>query len=203
MTDTRRVGRGAGPFTPPAPARRLGPGYRRWLTMCAVIVVLALAVGVVAFVAAARSSTGMSRDHRDLLQAATRDAVQELMTFSPATEQRDRERVAVHLTGRLAAEYGSQGPDVVFVGARRLNVTMTAKVVGVGVRTAGHDGDDVGWTRMLVFGDQTITVPGNADTTDQRASIARWAFMRNVDGNWRLADLTPVGRVAGGGSVPQ
>lgn len=132
----------ARPFTPVVRERGPGPRQRRRLIVCAVIVVVALAVAVAAFGAAARSGTGMSGERRDAVQAATRDAVQDLMTFAPSIPNADRERVAARLTGRLAAEYRSRGPDVVLPGARTLNVTMTAKVVGVGVRTAG--GDDGG-----------------------------------------------------------
>ena len=71
--------------------------------------------------------------------------------------------------------------------------SSSAKVVGVGVRTD----DDAGETRMLVFVDQTVAVPGSVT---QRGSTAKWAFMRNVEGTWRLADLTPVNSVAGVGT---
>lgn len=199
MASARPAGYRARPFTPVATVRRVR-SQRRWLIGCAVIIVAALAVATVAFVAAARSTTGISDGRRDALQTATRDAVERLMTFSPATSAQHRTDVAARLTGRLAAEYRSRGPDVVLPGARQSNVTMSAKVVGVGVRT--DDRDDAGETRMLVFVDQTVTVPGAVASQDpaQRGSTAKWAFMRNVEGTWRLADLTPVNSVAGGGT---
>ena len=193
MAAARPAGYRARPVTPVAPPRTLTPGGRRWLLACAVIVVAALAVATLAFVAAARSTTGMSEGHRDALQTTTRDAVERLMTVSPAASAQHRTDVADRLTGRLAAEYRSRGPDVVLPGARQSNVTMSAKVVGVGVRTD----DDAGETRMLVFVDQTVAVPGSVT---QRGSTAKWAFMRNVEGTWRLADLTPVNSVAGVGT---
>ena len=193
MVSARPAGYRARAFTPAAPRRTLTPRGRRWLLACAVIVVAALAVATLAFVAAARSSTGMDEGRRDALQTATRDAVERLMTFGPDQSAPDRTDDSGRLTGRLAAEYRSRGPDVVLPGARQSNVTMSAKVVGVGVRTD----DDAGETRMLVFVDQTVAVPGSVT---QRGSTAKWAFMRNVEGTWRLADLTPVNSVAGAGT---
>ncbi|HMS74771.1 hypothetical protein [Gordonia sp. (in: high G+C Gram-positive bacteria)] len=201
--DRRRSSRPAGyrarPFTPPVRERGPGRRQRRWLTASAAIVVLALTVAVVAFMAGSRSGTGMSDERRDVLQTATRDAVEDLMTFAPTTQNRDRERVAARLTGRLVAEYRSRGPDVVLAGARQLKVAMTAKVVGVGVSAAGHD--DRGELRMLVFIDQRVSIPGRTVAGGETSSIARWAFMRNVGGHWLLSDLTTVGSVAGVGSA--
>ena len=119
--------------------------------------VLALTVAVVAFMAGSRSGTGMSDERRDVLQTATRDAVEDLMTFAPTTQNRDRERVAARLTGRLVANTAPADRTWCWQGT-----AVEGGDDGEGrrgrVSAAGHD--DRGELRMLVFIDQRVSIPG-------------------------------------------
>ena len=72
-------------------------------------------------------------------------------------------------------------------------MTLSAQVVGAGVEEFTAER-----ARVLVFVDQTVSIPAATDTGDRdddRTPTARWATMRNVKGNWRLADLAMVGDV--------
>ncbi|MFT4199423.1 hypothetical protein [Gordonia sp. (in: high G+C Gram-positive bacteria)] len=122
---------------------------------------------------------------RAVVMAAAAKATTALMTRR-AGEPPVRPEAAAGLTGRLADEYASQGADVVLPGAVEQRLVMTARVVGTGTAEMG-----AGRARVLVFVD-LWAAPPDAQREVPRVALARWASMRNVDGGWKLAGLTPV-----------
>ncbi|GED99370.1 hypothetical protein [Gordonia crocea] len=123
---------------------------------------------------------------RSAVMAAAAQATTTLMTQRPG-DPAVRGDVAAVLTGRLADEYASQGADVVLPGALGQQMSLTARVVGTGV--ADLHGSRA---RVLLFVD-LWAAPKAAAGQPERVALVRWAAMRNVDGTWLLAGLTPVG----------
>ncbi|MFW0783961.1 hypothetical protein AAFP35_05520 [Gordonia sp. CPCC 206044] len=173
-----------------APARLTRRGRRR-LMVATVLAVVAAVVAILGVVGAQRARPVPDDAQRSAVQAATARAVTALMTFGPDTDVAARDEVAGHLTGPLDVEYRSQGPDLVLPGAVEAGASMTVRVVGVGVNAYSDE-----QSQVMVFADQVVRIPGisaGGTGNDETAPIARWATMRNVGGNWRLADLETVG----------
>lgn len=120
--------------------------------------------------------------------AAAARATTALMSRQP-NDPPVRSDVQSLLVGRLADEYASQGADIVLPGAVEQQMRMTARVVGTGVA-----GLEASRARVLVFVD-LWAAPRSLASEIPRVPLARWAAMRNVDGKWLLAGLTPVGGV--------
>ncbi len=183
--------------TPRSPARLTARGRRR-VTIAAGVVVVALVVSLIGIVGVIRSRPVQDDGQRAAVLSATTSAVTALMTFGPDLDRAGRDEVQAHLTGPLLADYRSRGPDVVLPGAVDAGATMSVRVVGAAVNAYADD-----QSQVLVFADQEIRLPGavptaaagDVDGNGERAPTARWATMRNVEGNWRLADLQPVGDV--------
>lgn len=187
---------------PRAPLRRRD---RLRLAGAAGLGVVLLLVAALGWVMTHRLAPSPSTSERTAVQAATRDAVQALLTFSPQESEAEKAAVQAHLAGRLAADYRISGPDAVMGGVAAAGATSTARVVGVGVADYGES-----TARVLVFIDQDLTLPASTDTrggtpTDgsDEGSVknpatptVRWASMTRVDENWRLAGLSTVGGVA-------
>ncbi|ROZ89509.1 hypothetical protein [Gordonia sp. OPL2] len=182
---------------PRSPARLTTRGRRR-VTIAVGVMVVALVVSLVGIVGVVRSRPVPDDGQRSAVLSATTSAVTALMTFGPDLDRTGRDAVQTHLTGPLLADYRSRGPDVVLPGAVESGVTMSVRVVGAAVNAYADD-----QSQVLVFADQTIRVPGTGPPdgpgddgeNTERAPTARWATMRSVEGNWRLADLQPVGDV--------
>jgi Mce-associated membrane protein len=143
-------------------------------------------IAVVGFLGPEKAGGDREAQRREV-QAATSDAVSALMTFGPQTLADQQRMVAPRLTGRLLLDFRGQGPAVVLPAAVELGAQMSAQVVATAVNRM-----DSGSARVLVFVDQDIIVPA-ADPAQQVVAVSRWADMRKVDGNWRLAGLQPVG----------
>ncbi|MDL9944846.1 hypothetical protein QSJ19_04455 [Gordonia sp. ABSL11-1] len=183
--------------TPRSPARLTTRGRRR-VTIAVGVIVVALVVSMIGIVAVFRSRSVPDDGQRAAVLSATTSAVTALMTFGPDLDRAGRDEVQARLTGPLLADYRSRGPDVVLPGAVAAGATMSVRVVGAAVNAYADD-----QSQVLVFADQAIRLPGavatagagDPDGNGERAPTARWATMRNVEGNWRLADLQPVGDV--------
>lgn len=181
-------------MTAPAPPRsverqaRGRMGRAGWSVV--VVAVLLTLVGIITVVAAQRGSVEHpTTDERSAVQQAAADSVTAVMTFAPA-DAPVRAEVLSGLTGRLSAEYRTQGPDVILPNAVDSRTTMSAKVIGAAV--AEYSTDDA---KVLVFVDQQISVPGFTAASGiggERIAISRWAMMHRVDGAWRLSDLRTV-----------
>lgn len=165
--------------------RSLGSADRRFVAWSAVIGALAALVAVVAWIVVARSGPDSVGGDRAAIEQAAATAVTEVMTFAPDDDPARRAAVAELLTGSLAADYLGRGADVVFPSAESAGISMAAQVIDVGV--AESDGRTA---RTLVFVDQSVST-GPAAEPD-RLAVARWATMRLVDGEWRLARLETV-----------
>lgn len=167
----------------------LGRRGRRRVMTAGVLAVIAVVVAVVGILGAARARPVPDDAERTALLSATDEAVTALLTFTPDPAEADRAAVAARLADPLAETYRASGADVVLPGAVEARASMSSRVVGAGVEEFRTDR-----ARVLVFVDQTVVLPGTAGTGD-RAPIARWAIMRNVENNWLLADLELVGDV--------
>ena len=154
--------------------------------LLAVALVVLSVIAIVGFVGPGRSGGG-DEDERRQVQSATADAVTALMTFQPDTLAAAQESVGARLTGRLLLEFRSQGPDVVLPTAVQSGAQMSAQVLATGVEDINDDS-----ARVLVFVNQDISLP-TAQPPQQVVAVTRWADMRKVNGNWRLAGLQPVG----------
>lgn len=163
------------------------PADRRLLRGCVLAVAVAVVVAVVAgvFLLRGADESDAARERVSIEEAAAA-AVGALMTFGPADGPADRAAVAERLTGVLAGDYLSRGPDLVFTGATASKVTMTATVIDAGVAESTE-----GRARTLVFVDQTIAV-GDRGGEPERVAVSRWATMTEEDGRWLLARLDPV-----------
>ncbi|MFI8772721.1 hypothetical protein ACIGKQ_11240 [Gordonia sp. NPDC062954] len=181
----------------PGPARRpgahLGRRGRRRVIVATAIAFVAVVVTVVGLIGAARSRPVPDDTQRTAVLTATDAAVTALLSYTPDETERDRHEVLAQLTAPIDEAYRAQGVDVVLPGAIEAGMTLSAQVVGAGVEEFTAER---AW--VLVFVDQTVSIPAATDTGDRdddRTPTARWATMRNVEGNWRLADLAMVGDV--------
>ncbi|GAC67775.1 hypothetical protein [Gordonia soli] len=184
----------------PLRGRRNGvrDGVGRWSTtrrrvwaagLC--VIVVALVVAVVAALGADRARPRPDDDTRRAILAAADASVTALMTFGPAEPPMQRQATARLLTGRLASDFATQGPDVVLPGAVAARASMTVTIVASGV-----GGFESARALVLVTADQQVRVPRPGVAVSEsveRTPVARWATMSKVDGNWRLSDLSPVG----------
>lgn len=107
--------------------------------------------------------------------------------FTASAAQRRSEMLAPRLTGRLLADYRSQGPNVVLPSAVESGASLETTVQAVGVGDVAPD-----TVRLLVFATEKITVPSASPPTSM-VPIVRWAVMRRVGSTWRLADIYPAG----------
>ncbi|GED99865.1 hypothetical protein nbrc107696_03120 [Gordonia spumicola] len=160
-------------------------GERRRLSVWLALIAAGLTVAVVVGTLSVRARVEPVPPDGEVAAAAA-SAVSALMTFAPADTTRRRDEVAAHLTGVLAADYALRGPDVVFTSAVESDVTMTVDVTDAAAVTRSDRS-----ARVMVFADQTIVVGAHADTPSH-TGVARWAWMRRVDGRWLLAKLEPV-----------
>ncbi|WP_328858635.1 hypothetical protein OG579_07550 [Williamsia herbipolensis] len=159
-------------------------------------------VAAVALVALATTLAGASlRPTRDdagpdpTLLGAARSTMTALFDFGPADFAADpatrrAARITPLLTGRLLADYRSQGPNVALASAVETGASSSIAVTGVGVAPAATTGGET--MRLLVFATQTIDIP-TASPSRATVPIARWVVMRRVGDGWRMADLYPVG----------
>lgn len=164
-------------------AERLG------IVLAACVTVLALVVAVLACLVAQRNVTGPGDAERATLLTATRDAVEAVLTSSPAGAARDL------LATPLAQEYDAYGIAVALPG---VGLSAPQAVQFAEVQTTVIGTGIVDYTpelsRVLVFADQSIVV---GEQEPQRNPLTRRAIMRNVDGRWLLADLEEVGDLTG------
>lgn len=184
---------GAAPGSARRPRVHLDRRGRRRVIVAAVIALVAVLVTIVGLIGAARSRPVPDDTQRTAVLTATDAAVTALLSYTPGEGERDRREVLAQLTAPLDEAYRVQGIDVVLPGAIEAGATLSAQVVGAGVEEFSTER-----ARVLVFVDQTVSIPAATDTGDRdddRTPTARWATMRNVEGNWRLADLATVGDV--------
>ncbi|MGJ0117739.1 hypothetical protein ACQ7HM_00905 [Williamsia sp. MIQD14] len=114
--------------------------------------------------------------------------------FAAAPAARRAAEITPLLTGRLLADYRSQGPNVALASAVETGASSSLAITGVGVAPTAPDPDDTDGQsmRLLVFATQMIEIP-TAAPSRATVPIARWVVMRRVDDRWRMADLYPVG----------
>lgn len=165
--------------------RPMVPADRRFVTVCAAVVVLSMIAALVA------GAMWLTRDTTDegerlVVEESAAAAVGELMTFAPGDDAAVRAGVARRLTGSLAADYLTRGPDLVFSGATASQLTMATTVVDVGVTELTPRR-----ARALVFADQSISTPGTS-ADPERIAVARWATMTKDGDRWLLTRLEPV-----------
>ena len=154
------------------------------------------AAAVLTVATAATAVIGVDDNHRDdvdpTVTAAATATFRTLFTFGPSdftaqAAQRRAELLTPRLTGRLLADYRSQGPNVVLPSAVESGATVQTAVQAVGVGEAEPDA-----VRLLVFATEKITVD-SANPPTSTVPIVRWAVMRRVGNSWRLADVYPAG----------
>jgi len=160
---------------------------RRRSALVAVLTTVLVLIAAAAWWRVADTRDGDGPARAAVMAAAAR-ATTALMSRQP-NDPPVRSDVQSLLVGRLADEYASQGADIVLPGAVEQQMRMTARVVGTGVA-----GLEASRARVLVFVD-LWAAPRSLASEIPRVPLARWAAMRNVDGKWLLAGLTPVGGV--------
>ncbi|MCM3894930.1 hypothetical protein ND991_06870 [Gordonia sputi] len=162
------------------------------LLAASLIVVVALVVAAVSWTRAYTDRPSPDDATRSALLTATERIVEQTLRVAPNASEKQRDTVAAGLTDPLATRYALHGPDAVLPGTVAGRLTVGADVVDAGVASYTTSA-----ARVLVFIDETLgNSAGSSDeNSPTRTPIARWAHMRNVDGNWLLADLTPVGDI--------
>ncbi|UEA58044.1 hypothetical protein LK459_15755 [Gordonia otitidis] len=157
------------------------------LVAVSVLLVVAIVVAATAWLGVRATRPSPDAAARSALLGATERIVAQTLRTTPDMTRAQRLSVAAGLTDPLGTRYALDGADAVLPGAVAGRLTVDATVVGAGV--AEYSPPDA---RVLVLVDEVLAGDTKSDT---RTPIARWAHMRNVDGNWLLADLTPVGDV--------
>lgn len=158
---------------------------RRWQTVWALVVIVAVAAIVIGVVVGRATRQEPDAQYPDAVHSAA-EAVTALMTFTPSDTPKDRAAVSAKLTGTIAADYASRGPDVVFPEATASQVSMKATVTG-----AAFHSEHASRVRVLVFVDQEIVL-GQQRDNPTHTGVARWATVVESDGTWRLTRLEAV-----------
>ena len=113
-----------------------------------------------------------------------RSATVSLMSYHPATVEKDLGTASSLLTGDFKKSYASLTHDVVIPGAKQKQISAMATVPAAASLSA-----DPHHAVVLVFVNQTVVV-GTDAPSDTASSVK--VSMDNVDGHWLISGFDPV-----------
>jgi Mce-associated membrane protein len=124
------------------------------------------------------------RAGNEAVQAA-RDAIVAILSYQPATAERDLGAAARdRLTGKFLEDYTQVITTVVVPNATQQDITAAAQVPAVAVVSAHSDR-----VVVLAYVDQTTTV-GKQAPLQAKSSVR--VSMERVDGRWLIAGFEPI-----------
>jgi Mce-associated membrane protein len=117
------------------------------------------------------------------VRAATEGTIA-ILSYRPATVDRDLEDARKRLTGDFLNAYTSLTHDVVIPGAKQKDITAAARVPAAASVSAGNNR-----AVALVFVDQTTTV--GADPPTDSSSCVR-VTLEKLGGRWLISSFDPI-----------
>lgn len=117
--------------------------------------------------------------------AAARDGTVAILSYSPATLDRDFATAKSRLTGDFLAYYDQFTQQIVTPAAKEKAVTTTAQMMGAAVSEI-HSKSAV----VLVFVNQSTTSKERPDPTMAASSVL--VSLTRVDGKWLITKFDPV-----------
>jgi Mce-associated membrane protein len=165
--------------------RRRGISGRLRVLSTAAPAILALAVLVSLQVLVQRpADRELAADRGDVAPAAA-DAVVAMMSYQPATVDKDLATAETRLTGDFRGAYTNLADTVVAPTAKQKGVTMRARAQGAAVESvSGQDAS------VIVYLDQITTVAGNS-VPSQTQNVVRVGLTK-VHGTWLVDRFDPL-----------
>ncbi|WP_433504833.1 hypothetical protein ACQP04_35690 [Pseudonocardia halophobica] len=144
---------------------------------------LLLVTGLFAFLALQQTQVERARGEA---RAAADQKVVELLSYDHRTIATDIGARMALLTGQFKEDYGALLRDVVIPAATQQQLTTRSSVVSSSV--AGDDGIDQ--VQVVMFLNQTTQSSASPDPTLSGSRLH--VTMEKKDGDWLVAELTPV-----------
>lgn len=178
------------PTSPPAPAPGTTPSglsplsTRQMLlrAMVALVLTAIVALGIVGW--RYLDTTGREQRTAEALDAARARTVA-VLGYDAATLDTDLATARTHVTAPFADRFDALARDVIALTAREQGIRTTAQVARAAVLSSEPDR-----VTVLLFVDQDTTTA--ADPQPRRSATQVTVTMARVDGQWLIADLTPI-----------
>lgn len=166
------------------------PRERKWTSVLAVTLVLAVTAAAVAVVGWAKASDTAANANRAVVDTATTsaitgqlsDAVETVFSFEPKDMAKTEQSAQKLLTGDAIGQYNTLYGQVKQMAPAQ-GLTMTTTVKSIAVLSLIGDRADV-----LLFADQKATRNGSDQPSVGGAQLRLLA--QQVDGTWRIAGIT-------------
>lgn len=172
-----------GPRTPTARAARL-IGWSRLAAyglLPAIVLLMVVAAGFLKWHDA--SARAAQTEGPESVRAAT-DATIALLSYKPATVEKDLEAARTRLTGTFLDSYTSLTRDVVIPGAKQKQISAVATVPGAAsVRASGNH------AVAMLFVNQTVTIGQDAPTN---TSSSVRVTLDKIGGRWLISQFEPI-----------
>jgi len=157
----------------------------RTLAIAAAVVAVVFALVSLLVVQRAEASAQDEVDSRDEATAAASDALPRMLGYRHATIADDLDEATEVMTPKFAKKYTELTPQLVTTAQQR-KIDVTATVREIAALECGQE-CSASKVRLLAFVDQNRTIDGKAASP---AALSVVVEMRQVDGDWLVADLT-------------
>lgn len=158
---------------------------RRWRPVIAVSLVLACAgTALTLYLVEYRTDRASTEAATEVTKAASEGAVA-LLSYAPASLDRDIAAARSHLTGGFLTYYSQFADQFVAPAAKQKDIHATASVV----RAATIDARAT-TAHVLIFLNQTTTSRDNHDPAQSASSVN--VGLTKVDGVWRISSFDPI-----------
>ncbi|KUI29332.1 hypothetical protein AU194_20915 [Mycobacterium sp. GA-2829] len=171
----------------PTSAAKAPMTERRWVRTVAYVIlpVLVMAVALVGAYAKWQDATRRAENvaRVESVQAA-REAAVAMLSYRPESVEPQLDAAGKLMTNQFRESYSSLVRDVVIPGAKKDQISATAKVAAVAPVSADRD-----HAVLVVYVNQTTTI--GADPPTDTTSVVR-VTLDKVDGRWLVAGFDPV-----------
>lgn len=162
---------------------RLSRRTRRVSVAVALVLTVAAAAGVVLLTFEAANTRATTQAREDAV-AAAKKRVADVLSYSAASIDADIDKARQSVTGAFAQYYVPFAQKAILPAVREQGTTSRATISRIGVSKASADSVD-----MVVFIDQSTGKPGQPEP--QSSTSTAQVTMRNVAGQWLIAELRP------------
>ncbi|MET0467227.1 MAG: hypothetical protein ABWZ87_00670 [Aeromicrobium sp.] len=157
----------------------------RTLAIAAAVVAVIFALVSLLVVQRAEASARDEVDTRDEATAAASAALPRMLGYRHASIAEDLDEATEVMTPKFAKKYSELTPQLVTTAQQR-KIDVTATVRTIAALECGQECSS-SKVRLLAFVDQNRTIAGEAGSP---AALSVVVEMREVDGDWLVADLT-------------
>lgn len=157
----------------------------RLLAVAAAVVAVVFALVSLLVVQRAEASSQDQVDARDDATAAASAALPRMLGYRHATIAADLDEATEVMTSSFAKKYTELTPQLVTTAQQR-KIDVAATVRTIAALECGQE-CSTSTVRLLAFVDQSRTIAGEPGSP---AALSVVVEMREVDGDWLVADLT-------------